>query len=114
MTFVVTENCINCKHSDCVEVCPAEAFHEGENFIVIHPDKCIDCELCVSACPVGAIFFETDLPAGQGEFIEINARYAALWPVIFNKKAAMNDALFWQGKPGKLQYLGAPAAEAGE
>ncbi|HAT32482.1 MAG TPA: ferredoxin [Janthinobacterium sp.] len=105
MTYVVTENCINCKHSDCVEVCPAEAFHEGPNFLVIHPDKCIDCELCVSACPVKAIFFETEVPADQLEFVGLNARYAAVWPLILDRKAALDDAQFWNGQAGKRQYL---------
>ena len=60
MTFVVTENCIKCKHTDCVEVCPADAFREGENFLAISPDDCIDCALCVPECPVEAIFADAD------------------------------------------------------
>jgi ferredoxin len=112
MTYVVTENCINCKHGDCVEVCPAEAFHEGANFLVIHPDKCIDCEMCVSACPVKAIYFEGNVPPDQEEFIALNARYAGLWPVILDKKPAMADAAYWHGRPGRRQLLDpAPAAD---
>jgi ferredoxin len=94
-----------------VEVCPAEAFHEGANFLVIHPEKCIDCEMCVSACPVDAIYFEANVPAGQEEFVALNARYADIWPVILDKKPAMEDAASWHGRPGRRQLLDpAPAA----
>ena len=68
MTFVVTENCIKCKYTDCVEVCPVDCFHEGPNFLVIDPDECIDCTLCEPECPVEAIFSEEELPAGQEQF----------------------------------------------
>jgi NAD-dependent dihydropyrimidine dehydrogenase PreA subunit len=64
MPFVVTENCIKCKHTDCVEVCPVDCFHEGPNFLVIDPDECIDCTLCEPECPVNAIFPE-DLSKGR-------------------------------------------------
>ena len=62
MTFVVGEDCIKCKHTDCVEVCPVDCFYEGPNFLVIHPDECIDCALCEPECPVDAIFSEDELP----------------------------------------------------
>ena len=65
MTHVVTENCINCKHTDCVEVCPVDCFHEGPNFLVIDPESCIDCTLCVAECPVGAIYPEDDVPRAR-------------------------------------------------
>src|SRR5436305_8066523 len=55
MTYVVTENCIKCKYTDCVEVCPVDCFYEGENMLVIHPDECIDCGVCEPECPVDAI-----------------------------------------------------------
>ena len=73
MTFVVVENCIKCKHTDCVEVCPVDCFYEGPNFLVIHPDECIDCALCEPECPVDAIFSEDELPDDQQQFIELNA-----------------------------------------
>ena len=76
MTFVVTENCIQCKYTDCVEVCPVDCFYEGPNFLVIHPDECIDCALCEPECPAEAIFSEDELPDGQEPFIEINAELA--------------------------------------
>ena len=62
MTYVVTEACIKCKHTDCVDVCPTDAFREGPNFLAIDPDECIDCTLCVPECPVEAIFAEDDVP----------------------------------------------------
>ena len=71
MAFIVTESCIKCKHTDCVEVCPVDCFYEGPNFLVIHPEECIDCALCEPECPVDAIFSEDELPADQIEFIEI-------------------------------------------
>ncbi|MGN2241970.1 ferredoxin FdxA [Frateuria sp. GZRR33] len=105
MTHVVTENCINCKHTDCVEVCPVDAFHEGPNFLVINPDECIDCTLCVEECPVGAIYPELDIPVGQEGFLALNAELAREWPVITTKVPAMEDAVRWDGVPDKLPLL---------
>ncbi|QOW22638.1 MULTISPECIES: ferredoxin FdxA [Lysobacteraceae] len=105
MTHVVTENCINCKHTDCVEVCPVDCFHEGPNFLVIDPDECIDCTLCVDECPVGAIYPEDDVPLGQEHFLAINAELAPLWPVIDRKKEPLEDAEKWDGVPNKLPLL---------
>ncbi|MBS0213352.1 MAG: ferredoxin family protein [Proteobacteria bacterium] len=105
MTHVVTENCINCKHTDCVEVCPVDCFHEGPNFLVIDPEECIDCTLCVDECPVAAIFPDGDVPAGQEHFLGINAELAPLWPVLTRKKPSPADADAWDGKPGKLALL---------
>lgn len=105
MTHVVTENCINCKHTDCVEVCPVDCFHEGPNFLVIDPVECIDCTLCVDECPVGAIYAEDDVPKGQEKFLDINAELAPKWHVITRKKDALPDAEEWDGVPGKLELL---------
>ncbi|HLU62788.1 MAG TPA: ferredoxin FdxA [Gammaproteobacteria bacterium] len=105
MTFVVTENCIKCKYTDCVEVCPVDCFHEGPNFLVIDPDECIDCSLCEPECPARAIFSEDDLPDDQRHFLELNAELAREWPVITEKKVPADDADEWDGKPDKLQYL---------
>jgi ferredoxin len=105
MTFVVTEQCIKCKHMDCVEVCPVDCFHEGPNFLVIDPDECIDCTLCEPECPVEAIFSEEELPAGQEPFKPLNAELAKKWPVITEKKPEPADAKQWQGVPDKLKYL---------
>lgn len=105
MTYVVTENCIKCKYTDCVEVCPVDCFHEGPNFLVIDPEECIDCSLCEPECPIGAIFAEDDVPEGQEQFLELNAELSQQWPVITEKKDAPPDADEWDGKPNKLQYL---------
>ena len=105
MAFVVTENCIKCKYTDCVEVCHVDCFYEGPNFLVIHPDECIDCALCEPECPAEAIFEEDDLPADQKQFIELNAELAEEWPNITEQKDPPADAKDWDGKPDKLQYL---------
>ncbi|MDH5182775.1 MAG: ferredoxin family protein [Gammaproteobacteria bacterium] len=105
MTFVVTDNCILCKYTDCVEVCPVDCFHEGPNFLVIDPDECIDCALCEPECPAEAIFAEDDVPNDQQHFTALNAELAAVWPVITEMKDAPADAKEWDGKPNKLQYL---------
>ena len=105
MTFVVTENCIKCKHTDCVDVCPVDCFHEGANFLVIDPDECIDCTLCVPECPVDAIFADDDVPDDQQKFIALNAELAKEWPVISEQKDPPADADEWNGVENKLQYL---------
>ena len=105
MTYVVIDNCIRCKYTDCVEVCPVDCFHEGANFLVIDPEECIDCTLCEPECPAEAIVAEDDLPEGQEHFLELNAELAKIWPVITEKKDAPEDAEQWDGVPNKLQYL---------
>jgi len=105
MTFVVTENCIKCKYMDCVEVCPVDCFHAGPNFLVIDPDECIDCTLCEPECPAEAIFSEEELPAGQENFIALNAELAKQWPVISEMGTPPADAKEWDGKPDKLRLL---------
>ncbi len=105
MTFVVTENCIKCKYTDCVDVCPVDCFHEGPNFLVIDPDECIDCTLCEPECPANAIFSEDEVPAGMEQFIRLNAELAKSWPSITEVKEPLEDADEWKGKPDKLQYL---------
>ena len=105
MTYVVTENCIKCKYTDCVEVCPVDCFHEGPNFLAIDPDECIDCALCEPECPADAIFAEDDVPKTQQHFIALNADLCADWPVITQRKPAPPDAAEWDGKPDKLKLL---------
>ena len=105
MTFVVTDNCIKCKYTDCVEVCPVDCFHEGPNFLVIDPDECIDCSLCEPECPANAIFAEEDLPAEQEHFTALNAELFPHWPVITEQKDPLPDAAEWDGKENKLQHL---------
>lgn len=105
MTHVVTENCIKCKHTDCVEVCPVECFHEGPNFLVIDPEECIDCGLCIPECPIDAIVREDDLPREQRDFLQLNAELSRQWPVIPTMKEPLDDAEEWDGVPDKLKLL---------
>lgn len=105
MTFVVTENCIKCKYTDCVVVCPVDCFYEGPNFLVINPDECIDCALCVPECPANAIFSEDDVPKNQKQFIKLNAELADKWPNITEKKDMLKDAKEWDGKRDKIKLL---------
>jgi ferredoxin len=101
MTHVVTENCIKCKYMDCVEVCPVDCFYIGENMLVIHPDECIDCGVCVPECPAEAIFPDSD-PAAEPHWIEFNRRYAELRPNVVAKGAPPADADSWNGVLNKL------------
>ncbi|HRD94110.1 ferredoxin FdxA [Accumulibacter sp.] len=105
MTYVVTENCIKCKFTDCVDVCPVDCFREGPNCLVIDPDECIDCTLCVPECPAEAIFAEDDVPDSQRAFIPLNAELAKIWPTIAERKEPPVDADEWNNKPDKLKYL---------
>lgn len=105
MAYVVTEACIKCKYTDCVDICPVDCFREGPNFLVIDPDECIDCTLCVPECPVEAIFAEDDVPAGQKAFIALNAELAKLWPAIIERQAPPDDAEEWKGVGDKLRFL---------
>lgn len=105
MTFLVTENCIKCKYTDCVEVCPVDCFHEGENMLVINPDECIDCALCVPECPIDAIIEEDEATNEQQHLYQLNMDMAQKWPVITAMKPAPEDAAEWEGKPGKLALL---------
>lgn len=108
MTYVVTEACINCKHTDCVQACPVDAFHEGPNFLVIDPDACIDCAACVAECPVEAIYADADVPADQRRFIDLNAELARDWPGISRKREALPEAGHWATVKDKLDQLKHP------
>jgi ferredoxin len=105
MTYVVTDDCILCKHTDCVEVCPVDCFVEGPNFLAINPDECIDCAVCVPECPVNAIYAEEDVPENQQVFIKINAELSEYWPTITRRKDPLPDHEQWTNVPNKLQHL---------
>ena len=106
MAFVVTDNCVRCKYTDCVEVCPVEdCFREGENFLVIDPETCIDCSLCVPECPAEAIFAEDDVPDDQKDFIALNAELSKEWKPIIERKEALADAEEWSKAKDKRKLL---------
>lgn len=106
MTHLVTENCINCKHTDCVDVCPVDCFYEGPNFLSINPDECIDCGVCIPECPVNAIVQDEDLEEKQKVFwLDINQRTSTKWPNITKSKESLPDAEQWKDRSGKIDLL---------
>lgn len=105
MTHVVGDACIRCKYTDCVDVCPVDAFRAGKNMLVIDPDLCIDCAVCIPECPVNAIYQEEDLPKGQRHYTALNAELSKSWPTIVKRKKALPDADDWADKEDKLQWL---------
>ena len=112
MTYVVTDNCIACKYTDCVDVCPVDCFYEGENMLVIHPDECIDCGVCEPECPADAIRADTE--DGMTPWVDFNRKYSELWPVILASKDPMATADDLDGQENKLatHFSENPAAEA--
>ena len=100
MTYVVTDNCIKCKYTDCVKVCPVDCFHEGENMLVIDPEVCIDCGVCVAECPAEAIFPEAE---NLADWVEFNHKYAKEWSVITEVKPALEGAEKYKGEPNKKE-----------
>jgi ferredoxin len=112
MTFVVTEDCILCKYTDCVEVCPVDCFYEGENMLVIHPDECIDCGVCEPECPADAI--KADTEPGLERWLELNAKFAKTWPNITQKKEAMEKAKEFDGVPEKFEKYFSEAPGEGD
>jgi ferredoxin len=112
MTYVVTEACIKCKYTDCVEVCPVDCFYEGENMLVIHPDECIDCGVCEPECPADAI--KPDTEPGLEKWLEVNAEYAKSWPNITQKKDSPADAKEMEGVEGKFEKYFSPNPGTGD
>jgi ferredoxin len=102
LTHVVTDSCIRCKYTDCVDVCPVDCFHEGALFLAIDPHECIDCAVCVAECPVGAIYADTDVPPDMEHFGELNRSMAAAWPVIRKRREPLPDAGEWAQQRNKL------------
>jgi ferredoxin len=105
MTHVVTESCIKCRYTDCVDVCPVDCFRVGPNFLSIDPDECIDCAVCIPECPVNAIFAEEDVPEAQRPFIAINLELSKTWPSITRMVPHLPDADDWKDVPDKLKHL---------
>ena len=112
MTYVVTEACIKCKYTDCVEVCPVDCFYEGDNMLVIHPDECIDCGVCEPECPADAI--KPDTEPGLEKWLEVNTEYAKSWPNITQKKEAPTDAKEFEGVEGKFEKYFSKEPGAGD
>ena len=105
MTHVVTDACIRCKYTDCVDVCPVDCFKEGPEYLVIDPDECIDCAVCIPECPANAIYAEDDLPEGMEIFLQFNKKLAPTLPTITKRKAALPDAEQWRVVSRKLSGL---------
>jgi ferredoxin len=103
MAYVVVDECRDCKYTDCVAVCPVECFHEGPDMLYINPEVCIDCNCCVSECPVSAIYADVDLPEEKLEFAEKNWSASQLFPLITKPKEALHTAPPRQGKFVKLK-----------
>lgn len=106
MTYVVLDNCIRCKFTDCVEVCPVDCFYEGENMLVINPEECIDCGVCEPECPAEAI--KSDTEPGLESWLELNAKYASIWPNITQKKEPLPEAKEMDGIENKLEKYFSP------
>ena len=105
MAYVVAEPCIKCKYTDCVEVCPVNCFYEGANFLVIHPDECIDCGACEPVCPTKAIFPESDLPEKWKEYKTLNSDLSTKWPNINDKREPLPEAEQFKDQQNKRALL---------
>ena len=112
MTYVVDERCIKCKTTDCVTVCPVDCFYEGENMLVIHPEECIDCSVCVPECPVDAI--KPDSAPGMEKWLELNRKYSQKWPNIAVKKEMPTDARDHWDEADKFQKYFSPNPGSGD
>ena len=99
MAYVVTDNCIMCRYTDCVEVCPVDCFYEGENMLVINPDECIDCGVCEPECPIDAIEAESE---DNVKWLDINREYSEKWPNITENIGALEEAEEFKDQPNKL------------
>ena len=107
MTYLVTDNCVGCKHTDCVAVCPVDCFYEADNFLAINPDECIDCGVCEVECPVQAIVPDNALPDEEREkWDEINRRVSEWGVNIVDVKDAMPGAEDLDGVPNKYEEFG--------
>ena len=105
MPHVVTDNCIKCKYTDCVDVCPVVCFHESDEFLVINPDECIDCGICIDYCAADAIKPEEELEDHEKFFVEFNRDMAQLLPVVTCSTEPLSEADKWNGVPNKIELL---------
>ena len=126
MVHFVNDKCIKCKYTDCVEVCPVDCFHEGENMLIIDPELCIDCGVCIPECPIEAIVNDdtyvdgkaiSDILAAQDEqglsdehkkvkiLYQLNAKLSQEWPVITQKKEPLPEAEMFKDKTDKMFYV---------
>ena len=111
MTYVVTESCIRCKYTDCVEVCPVDCFYEHEHMLAINPDECIDCGVCEPQCPVVAIKAQSSPEAAR--WLPINVQLASGGAQITKRRNPPPDADRWRDVPGKYQLVfGSSGADA--
>ena len=105
MPHIVTDSCVRCKYTDCVEVCPVDCFHEAEHLLVIDPQECIDCGACVPACPVEAIFLDEDVPKEQWDYIALNEQLSETTPLIFSSKEPHPEAEKYHSVKGKWSLI---------
>jgi len=74
MSYVITEKCLGERYAVCVAVCPVDCIHagdhEGQPFMVIDPETCIDCGACLPECPIGAIVDSEDK---DPDYAKVNA-----------------------------------------
>ena len=112
MTYVVTDACIKCKYTDCVEVCPVDCFYEGETMLVINPSECIDCGVCEPECPAEAILPDTE--NGLEKWMELNATFSAQWPNVTRSRGAPDDADEHKGEEGKYDKYFSPEPGQGD
>ena len=92
MPYVVTDNCLKCRFTDCVTVCPVDCFHGDAEMLYIDPGACIDCGACEHQCPVRAIAEDRQVPAAKKQWIQINADRAPGLPSITQKQPALPTA----------------------
>ena len=86
-------------------MCPVDCFYEGPEFLVIDPDECIDCGLCVPECPIDAIYADDELPPDQIDFIEINLRLSEVYENITEGKEPLTEAEKYKDIKDKKQFL---------
>lgn len=115
MTHIVTDLCIKCKYTDCVEVCPVDCFQEGINMLVINPEECIDCGVCIPLCPANAIVHDIDIDFQNDpkqanrltKWLTFNMEKSLKdkWPKIIKRKDPMKGADQLKDMQDKDQYL---------